>query len=115
VLTVLILGFVVSLAALWFLEPIQLLLQPAILGLLLAIAAALIDAFFRRRRSSTILTLSSPSDFVLAPTSTSSVESPPSYEQHPSTMSGALSQPQPHLQPTDALREPVSSHSGFQP
>jgi hypothetical protein len=111
VLTILILGFIVALAALWFLEPIQLLLQPAILGLLLAFAAAMIDEFYRRRHSSTILTLSSPSDFVLASPSASAMETSPALEQPPSTRSALDSQ----LLPSDNPREPVSSHSGMQP
>lgn len=41
--TFLIVGFSVSLLSLWFLEPIQVLLQPAILGGVLAVLASLID------------------------------------------------------------------------
>ena len=42
-LTLLLIAFGVSLLSLWFLEPIQLLLQPAALGAVLAILASLID------------------------------------------------------------------------
>lgn len=41
--TFLIVAFTVSLLSLWFLEPIQVLLQPAILGGLLAVAASFLD------------------------------------------------------------------------
>jgi hypothetical protein len=51
VLSVLVLGFLCALAALWQLELIQLLLQPAVLGLLLAAIAASFDAARRDRRA----------------------------------------------------------------
>jgi len=51
-LTLLLVAFGVSLLSLWFLEPIQLLLQPAILGVVLAILASLVD--FKSRQQSTI-------------------------------------------------------------
>ena len=50
VLSVLVLGFVFALLSLWHLELMQLLLQPALLGLLLASVAAAFDATTRRRR-----------------------------------------------------------------
>lgn len=50
VLSVLVLGFVFALLSLWHLELMQLLLQPALLGLLLASVAAAFDAATRRRR-----------------------------------------------------------------
>ena len=71
VLTILIIVFVLAVVGLWHSHSVQLLLQPAIFGLLLAIAAAAIDGYVKRKRSSSILTLSSPSDFV-APVSTES-------------------------------------------
>ena len=48
-LTLLLLAFGVSILSLWFMEPIQLLLQPAVLGAVLAILASLIDLKSRRR------------------------------------------------------------------
>jgi hypothetical protein len=45
------LAFGVALAGLWFSEPIELLVQPALLGLALATTATGIDTFVRRRRS----------------------------------------------------------------
>jgi hypothetical protein len=47
-LTLLLVAFGVSLLSLWFLEPIQLLLQPAILGIVLAVLASLVDLKSRR-------------------------------------------------------------------
>lgn len=49
VLVVLGLLFVLAVVSLWFLEPVLLLLQPALLGLALAFAAALIDRAVNRR------------------------------------------------------------------
>ncbi len=50
VLSVLVLGFVFALLSLWHLELMQLLMQPALLGLLLACMAVAFDAATRRRR-----------------------------------------------------------------
>ena len=47
-LALLLIAFGVSILSLWFMEPIQLLLQPAILGGVLAILASLIDLKSRR-------------------------------------------------------------------
>ncbi len=47
-LSLLLLAFGVSLLSLWFLEPIQLLLQPALLGAVLALLASLVDLKSRR-------------------------------------------------------------------
>ncbi len=47
-LAMLLLAFGVSILSLWFLEPIQLLLQPALLGAVLALLATLIDVKSRR-------------------------------------------------------------------
>lgn len=49
VFSILVLGFVFSLASLWRLELMQLLLQPALLGLLLALVATTFDTAARRR------------------------------------------------------------------
>jgi len=50
VLSVLVLAFLFALLSVWHLELMLLLLQPALLGLLLASAAAIFDATTRRRR-----------------------------------------------------------------
>lgn len=63
VLTFLVVGFVMSLTALWFAEPVKVLLQPAILGAAMAVIAALIDRVGRRQPQTPMVTLSSPSDF----------------------------------------------------
>ena len=46
-LSIMLLAFLFSLASLWYLEAIQLLLQPALIGLLLAGLASLLDSRFR--------------------------------------------------------------------
>ncbi len=66
VLTFLVVGFVMSLAALWFAEPVKVLLQPAVLGAAMAVIAALIDRVGRRQPQTPMVTLSSPSDFFAA-------------------------------------------------
>jgi len=74
VLTILIVVFVLAVVGLWYSQAVLLLLQPAVLGLLLATAAAAIDGYVKRKRSSSILTLSSPSDFVSPLPSDSGIE-----------------------------------------
>jgi len=64
VLTLLLLGFLTAVAALWYSEPVLVLLQPAVLGILLALASVAIQAVVRRSRQSRTLTLSSPSGFM---------------------------------------------------
>ncbi|HUG92228.1 MAG TPA: hypothetical protein VML55_15410 [Planctomycetaceae bacterium] len=76
VLTVLSAGLAVALAAAWFPAAVGVLLQPILLGLGLAAAAAAIDAFLRRKRIATVLTFSSPSDYAVAARSNSSVDRP---------------------------------------
>ena len=66
VLTFLVVGFLMSLSALWFAEPVKVLLQPAILGAAMAVMAALIDRVGRRPVQTPMVTLSSPSDFYSA-------------------------------------------------
>ena len=66
VLTFLVVGFIMSLAALWFAEPVKVLLQPAILGAAMAVIAAIIDRVGRRQPQSPMVTLSSPSNFFAA-------------------------------------------------
>lgn len=63
VLTFLVVGFIMSLAALWFAEPVKVLLQPAILGAAMAVVAAFIDRVGHRPQQTPMVTLSSPSDF----------------------------------------------------
>lgn len=61
VLTFLTVGFAVSLLGVWFTVPVQVLLQPAVLGVLLAVLAAMIDSFLKRRARPVTVTLTSPS------------------------------------------------------
>jgi hypothetical protein len=63
VLTIISAGFVVALLGVWFPAPVQVLLQPAALGLLLAIIAAAIDGFVNRRSRPVTVTLTSSSGF----------------------------------------------------
>ncbi|MDA0282788.1 MAG: hypothetical protein O3B86_05490 [Planctomycetota bacterium] len=65
VLTILVVGFGLSLAGLWHLEAVQLLLQPALFGLLLAVAASAIESRVKRRQRASLVTFSSPSDFLV--------------------------------------------------
>ena len=67
VLTFLVIGFAIALTALWFSEPVKVLLQPAILGAAMAAVAAIIDRVGRRPAQTPLVTLSSPSDFFAAP------------------------------------------------
>jgi hypothetical protein len=64
VLTVLAVAFVVALLGVWFAAPMQVLLQPALLGVALAVIAAAIDAFVKRRARPLTLTLTSSSSFM---------------------------------------------------
>ncbi|HLQ43792.1 MAG TPA: phage holin family protein, partial [Planctomycetaceae bacterium] len=66
VLTFLVVAFAMALAALWFAEPVKVLLQPAILGAVMAVIAAIIDRVGRREPAMPLMTLSSPSDFYAA-------------------------------------------------
>ena len=66
VLTFLVVGFLMSLTALWFSEPVKVLLQPAILGAAMAVVAAIIDRVGRRAPQTPLVTLTSPSDFYAA-------------------------------------------------
>ena len=66
VLTFLVVGFVMALAALWFAEPVKVLLQPAILGAAMAVLAAIIDRVGHGQPQTPMVTLSSPSDFFAA-------------------------------------------------
>ncbi|MAG94859.1 MAG: hypothetical protein CMJ48_14110 [Planctomycetaceae bacterium] len=63
-MTLLIMMFAVSLISLWYSAPVKLLMQPALLGLILAVSAATIDRVARRKQRADILTLSAPSDLI---------------------------------------------------
>ena len=76
VLTFLTVAFAVAVIAVWFPTPVELLLQPAVLGLLLAVVAAMINSVLRRGKRTPVLTLSSPSDFGIRVSSASSVGKP---------------------------------------
>jgi hypothetical protein len=65
VITILVVGFGLSLAGLWRLEAVQLLLQPAVFGLILAIVASVIESRVKRRQRASLVTFSSPSDFLV--------------------------------------------------
>ena len=69
VLTLLLLGFLTTLAALWYSEPILVLLQPAGLGLVLALLASIAQRRFRKGRVQAVLTLAAPSDILTATSS----------------------------------------------
>ncbi|MFT5092777.1 MAG: hypothetical protein ACI93T_001598 [Porticoccaceae bacterium] len=65
VLTILFVGFGLSFAGLWRLEAVQLLLQPAVFGLVLAIVASIIETRVKRQQRASLVTFSSPSDFLV--------------------------------------------------
>lgn len=65
VLTILFVGFGLSFAGLWHLEAVQLLLQPAVFGLVLAIVASIIETRVKRQQRASLVTFSSPSDFMV--------------------------------------------------
>ena len=65
VLTILFVGFALSFAGLWHLETVQLLLQPALFGLVLAIVASIIETRVKRQQRASLVTFSSPSDFLV--------------------------------------------------
>lgn len=73
VLTFLWLGFATTLVGLWYSEPVLVLLQPAGLGLVLALLASVAQRWFKKSRVQPVLTLASPSDILMA---TSSREEP---------------------------------------
>ncbi len=68
VLTLLIMMTAVSAVALWYPAPVEVLLQPAAFGLLLAVIAALINGTSRKRREAKLLSMSVPSDYIPPPT-----------------------------------------------
>ena len=62
-LTMLVVLVLVAVASVWYPGPVALFLQPAILGLLLAGLAGIIDFWSRQRRQPAVLTLQSPSGY----------------------------------------------------
>ena len=65
-LTVLFVGLVLATIGLWHAAPLELLLQPMIVGLLLPTVAMLIEGWFRRRYGGTVLTLPTPDELSAA-------------------------------------------------
>jgi hypothetical protein len=63
VLTVLFVLFLFALCSVWFMEPMKVLVQPAALGLVLAIAAVLLDGSIKRQRQAHALPISGSEDF----------------------------------------------------
>jgi hypothetical protein len=64
VLTVLSAAFVIALLGVWFAAPMQVLLQPALLGVALAVIAAAIDTFVKGRAKPLTMTLTPSSSFM---------------------------------------------------
>ena len=61
--TFLAIALLVSLAGIWYPGPIQVLLQPALLGIVLALIAAAIESYLKRNSRAVTVTLSSASGF----------------------------------------------------
>ena len=101
ILTLLVLGFLTALAGLWYPAPVEVLLQPALLGLTLACLAVLIDTLVKRRAPAAgMLTISTPSDYLSAKSSVSRQQ-----------VSGAGDDEVTEVRnrPLSSVREPVSS------
>ena len=64
-LTFLVLGVAMALLGIWHFEPVQLLLQPAVIGMLMAGIASFFEARIKRREQVAYVTLSPPSDIVV--------------------------------------------------
>jgi hypothetical protein len=73
-LTLFVFAFVAAVAYLWSPETVRLFSQPAIFGLIIAAAAAVLDARFQRRRARYLLAAPSAADFVATASSPSSIE-----------------------------------------
>lgn len=73
-LTLFLFGFAVAVCCLWYAEAVRLLLQPALIGLLLAVVAAVIDARIQKRRGRLLLEPPGAAEFVATATSPSSIE-----------------------------------------
>ncbi|MGH7126984.1 MAG: hypothetical protein ACREIV_00340, partial [Planctomycetaceae bacterium] len=111
VLTLLAAVFAVALLGLWFAAPVQLLLQPALLGLALAVAAVLIDRRLKRRAESAVLTFPAHSDY-----SGGSHRSGSSMERLSASRAVVGSESPTAVRPVPAsAAEPVSSQSGSRP
>lgn len=63
VLTLLFVVFLFAVSSIWFTAPMQLLLQPAVLGLVLAIVAVFLDGAFKRTASDSMVALTNPNEF----------------------------------------------------
>ncbi len=73
-LTLFVFAFVVAVCCLWYAEAVRLLLQSALLGFLLALAAAAVDARVQRRRGRLQLEPPGAAEFVTTAASPSSIE-----------------------------------------
>lgn len=62
VLTLLLLGVAMALVGIWHFEPVQLLLQPALIGIGLAVVASLLESRIKRNQQLAFVTLSAPSE-----------------------------------------------------
>lgn len=89
VLTFLLVSFLLSLAAIWYSEAIELLLQPAGLGCALAATAALIHRQLGQRHGVDLLPLPTPVSLMSEPTADPQLDSPASGRE-PSTAIHAL-------------------------
>lgn len=74
VLTFLTIAFLVALLGVWFAAPVEVLLQPALVGVVLAVLAALIQGFLKRRSRPVTVTLTAPGGFM--PPSSAHARSP---------------------------------------
>lgn len=101
-LSLLTIALCLAILSLWYAAQMQLLIQPAALGAVLALAAVLIDGYFKRAKPTTILSVSSPSDFVTSPSSSSSVERVMAINMEPGEPASTRSRP-------SRPAEPVSS------
>jgi hypothetical protein len=63
ILTLLLVGFIIALLAVWFTAPVLVLLQPAMLGVVLAVVAAAIESYRTRKSPRVTVALNPPSGF----------------------------------------------------
>jgi hypothetical protein len=73
-LTLFVFAFVAAVCCLWYAEAVRLLLQPALVGFLLALVAAAVDARVQRRRGRLLLEPPGAAEFVTTATSLSAIE-----------------------------------------
>lgn len=110
-LAMLLLAFGGSILSLWFLEPIQLLLQPALLGAVLALLATLIDVKSRRPGLTTY-----PSTVMPLPGShTSGQPGSAPNEQPPAGRGSSVSRQRSHPMTPTAIYQPGHSEVGSPP